>query len=724
MMDKKTVQWDNLLCQPGIQTEFSQNDIYRAACIGAVTLLFESGDCEALLHCVRHASAPESRARSLLALENLTKVSEPIRDRAVHALYELAVSDKNPEAAGFLQKNELKDPDPGWNSAGLLLLQKKHQLLKEDPGPVHLSELFLKEGKQLRYCLLEMGGKVLPNWTVLMRFLDDPSPENHEQLMKKFSCFSPDERKLLKFSIGANEALSSAAADLLLRYEDEELQRLCVEHHLRPSDRSQEALFYFLSGQWERYYASDSDYRRIRIAYEGKDPELQRRLIIISRDSGNSSWLRETGSGSVNVSHSGKLSDQHLLAASLIEQQQWVKLWNMLPGFPLLCMPAVCEALQQAGFSPDLPEEKAFYRDLNEKIRACKEFPPIPIRGRYGEGMGTAVGICGGGSYVAVLFTDRRILVWNTRDSFSAPIRISSSYLSFRKAVISHDGKYLCADCGKDGITVFSLPAGQSVKTIAIGSDPITGLFLQKDDRRLIVLFQNGRGIVYSFPGGTELFHFDIGLKDCRVASYSESENRLSGLTSSGECIVYDLIDRKPLNGLRLSGDIAAASEEYSRSRWHFVEKEDVLTQVNLLSAKTVYRENLHNTEKVRRIIPLFEGELIALGCLDGRIRIFDPTAKNIPAVLSLGTKSSVTGIWYDKNSDVLYGCNSAGSVRSWDFGLFRDMIRILPLLDLPGLNHIDEFVKKYPEPGVRAAAEWLKLIIAWRRRFDIEIEF
>ena len=394
---EKTVQWKKLLCQPGAQPDFSQDEIYRAACIGAVMLLYEAGACDDLVDAVRHAAAPESRARSLLALENLTRALEPVSSRAIHSLYELAVLDKNPEAANFLLKNNLKDQDPGWSSAGLLLFGKKHQLLKEDPGPVRLSELFLQGEKQLRYCLLDMAEKVLPNWAVLMRFLDVPSLENRQKLIEKFSSFSPEERKLLRFSVGVDETISSVPADLLLHYEDEELQRLCVDHNLHPSDRSQDALFYFLSGQWERYYASDIDYRQIRIAYEGKDPELQRRLITISRDSGNNAWLREVSSGQDNMSHGGSLSDQHWLAASLIEQQQWIRLWNLLPSLPLLCMPAVCDALQHASFIPDQPEEKAFYLELNAKIKACEEFPPVPIKERYGDGLGTAVGICGGG---------------------------------------------------------------------------------------------------------------------------------------------------------------------------------------------------------------------------------------------------------------------------------------------------------------------------------------
>lgn len=724
MNSEKSVNWREILHQPQLDTAVSKDEIYRAACIGAVTLLFEAGDCDGLMDAVRHAAAPESRVRSLLALENLTKVPDPTGGKAVHSLYELALLDKNPEAAKFIQKHDLWDQDPGWYAAGLLLFEKKHRLTKEDPGLVNLSELFLQGDEQLRHCLLELGEKNLPNWTLMMRFLDDPSAENSEILLEKFKTFSPEERRLVRLCAGKEKPVSSLPADLLLRYEDEDLLKLCTEKDLRPSDASQEALFYFLSGQWERYYASDSDYRRIRLAYEGKDPELQRRLIAVSRDSGNSAWLRDVGGNAENLPHGGTLADQHLLAASLIEQQQWPRLWNMLPNLPLLCMPPVCDALQNAGFRPDRLEDRSFSMELSAKINACRGLSPVPVHERLGEGLGTAVGICGGGPYAAVLFADRRILVWDTREAFSEPIRIVSSHLNFRKAIISHDGKYLCVDCGKDGITLFSLPGGQAVKTIRLDGNQAAGLFVQKDDRRMIVQLQNGRGTVYSFPGGSELFTYDLGLRDCVRAAYDAEENRICGLTLSGECMVYDLGGRRLLSGLSLSEDVLASSDEYFRNRWPLIEKGDVLTLVNLLSGKEVYHEKLPDAGTVRRVIPLFDGELFAFGCLDGHVRIFDPVMKNYPAVLSLGSKSAVTGLWFDARASVLYGCNAAGTVRSWDLALFREMIRVLPLMQLPGINRIDEFVKKYPEPGVKAAADWLKTVIAWRRRFDIEIEF
>lgn len=718
------LRYRGFLRLPEISDQLSPQDLYRAACIGTVTLLFEEGDHKGLLDTVRHAPAPESRLRAMAALENLARFPGDVQEKAVHDLYELAVLDGNPEASSFLRKTDAQDRDPGWNSARQLLFEQKHQLMRDDPGAEQLTELFLAEGQALRQRLLTLGEKVIPNWCTLMRFLNDPSPENRTKLLDSFQSFSPDERKLLRFCIGKETKISSLPADILLRYDDEFVRELCVKNGLLPSDPAQQALFYFLSSQWEQYYASDSDYRRIRIAYEGKDPVLQRRLITVSRDSGNSAWLREVGGSSENMTHSGTLTDQHLFAASLIEQREWQRLWDALPNLPLLCMPNVVKVLHEAGFEPLRADEKEFFAELSEKIKACENLSPVPVRMRYGEGYGTAVGICGGGSYFAVLYADRKILVWDTRDELSAPIRITSNHLNFRRAVISHDGKYLCADCGRDGLTVFSLPGGQAVKTIAVGNTLPVGLYLQTDDRRLIVLNQNGQGNVFSFPGGTELFAFDLGLKDCTRAAYEEESGRICGITMDGICSVYDLNGKRLLNSVRFGDAEAAAAEEFQFSRLGVIEGEEVFSLYNLLSGKAVFKKNLYNSGKVRRIVPLFESELFAFGCLDGQVRVFDPTPENFPAVLSFGSKAAVTGLWYDERTSVLYGCNSAGAVRSWDLGLFREMTRIIPFAQLPGLNRIDEFVKKYQEPGVKAAAAWLKTVVSWRRRFDIELEF
>ena len=128
-MSENSSQWTDLLHQPDIPKDFSKDDLYRVACIGAVMLLYEAADAEALADAVRFASAPESRARALLALESLTRAEGVIREKAVRLLHELAVMDGNPDAGTFLRKSSLQDKDPGWNSARMLLFEQKHQLL-------------------------------------------------------------------------------------------------------------------------------------------------------------------------------------------------------------------------------------------------------------------------------------------------------------------------------------------------------------------------------------------------------------------------------------------------------------------------------------------------------------------------------------------------------------------------------------------------------------------
>ncbi|MBQ6508345.1 MAG: hypothetical protein IJI07_02625 [Flexilinea sp.] len=723
MKTQETEQWTYLLKQPGIPSEIPSEEIYHAACIGAVTLLYEAGDAAALADLVLHASAPESRNRALAALKNLTKAPEGIRTEAVRRLYELAVLNGQLMAADFLLKSGLQDTDPGWNSAGMLLFGQKSRLLKADPGPEKLSAFFLNAERPLRLRLLKLAEKVLPNWTVLMRFLDDPSDANREAVLSAYRNFTPDERKLIRFSLEKEQA-DSFPADLLLRYEDETALRLCLEHNLLPSDPSREALFYFLSGQWDRYYGADTDYRRIRLAYEEKDPDLQRRLISMSRESGNNAWLQHISGDPDSIPHNGTLSDQHLLVTSLTEQKQWKRLWEILPNVPLLCMQDVLDALQAADFKPSGIEEQSFLREMQEKIKACEGLSPIPLSHRFLEGAGTALGLSGGGNRFAVLFADRRILVWDTREADAEPLCISSNQMAFRRIVLSHDGKYLCADCGNGVLTVFSLPSGQAIKTLRNDGSPLTGIFLQPDDRRLILLGQNGKGSVFTFPGGAELSRFDIGMQDCFRADHDPQSSRICGITLGGDCMLYDIPEHRPVTALHIGDTPPAVSDVFSGGKLSFIDRDERLSCINLLSGKHIRNALDCGVEKVRRLSEMNSGDLYLLGTLSGQIRVFDPSSGRTPAVLSFGAKSAVAGLWYDQESSMLYGCTANGTVRSWDLSLFRDMCRVLPLMQLPGINRIEEFRKKYPEPGVKAAAEWMKTVVTWRRRFDIELDF
>ena len=127
-VDNSENNWQLLLRGPDISPRIPPEEVYRAACIGAVTLLYEGGNCGGLMSMALYASAPESRIRALAALESMTRGPENVRREAVHCLYELAVLNGHQQAVAFLQKSGLQDADPGWNSAVMLLFEQKHLL--------------------------------------------------------------------------------------------------------------------------------------------------------------------------------------------------------------------------------------------------------------------------------------------------------------------------------------------------------------------------------------------------------------------------------------------------------------------------------------------------------------------------------------------------------------------------------------------------------------------
>ncbi len=719
------MSWIDLLREPDIPQGMSAADVYRAACSGAVMFLYESADTDALSDAVLHAAAGESRARALAALRSLCGHPDPeIRERALTAVYTLAIREAVPKAMDFLIKDDLPAPSKQWQSAKLLFQDKKNRLLKVDPGPEQLTELFLEGDERLRARLLTRAEKLLPNWAMLMRFYDAPTEENRAALTDAFAKFSPEERALLRYAVSLGTDTASLPADIFLHYEDDTALELSLKNNLRPSDVKEEALFYFLSGQWERYYNIDTDYRLVRIAYERQDPELQRRLIAVSRESGNTGWLRRIGSiGIEQAPDSGSLSDRFLLIHGLIEQQHWQRLWELLPKLPLLCVPSVCEALEAAGFIPDNEEDKTFLRDLRKKSAALKGLNVIPLDARLREGAGSVLSLtCGGGKLAAVL-SDHQMLIWDLEHRETEPFRITAGDLNFRSALPDKDGQYIAADCSDNNIRIYALRTGQNVKTIPCGQ-PIRGMFLQPDSRRLILIDRSGGGRVFSYPGGTELFSFASGLSDCLNAAYDPNANRVCIVNAAGDCAVCDVMQKQLITTLRLPELPLAAAPINSRGRLAYIGKGETLNCLNLISGKHVHeRISVNSAAGIRRLTEAMNGELYILGGLDGSVTVFDPTAGSAAAVIP-GGKSAVTGLCIDEKRRLLFTGTANGTVRGFDLTMLRWMTTSFTLTDLPGLNRVEDYTAKYPEPGVKAAAELLKTVILRRRRFDIEVDF
>lgn len=719
------MSWIGLLREPDIPQGMPNADVYRAACSGAVLFLYEAADTEALSDAVLRASAGESRARALAALRSLCgHPDSEIRERALVSVYMLAIRDAVPKAMDFLIKDDLPAPNSQWQSAKLLFQEKKNRLLKVDPGLEQLTVLFLEGDEQLRMRLLTRAEKILPNWAVLMRFYDAATDENRAALLDAFAKFSPEERALLRCAGNLGADTASLPADIFLHYEDDTALELSLKNNLRPSDIKEEALFYFLSGQWERYYNSDTDYRLVRIAYERQDPELQRRLIAVSRESGNTGWLRHIGSiGIEQASDSGSLSDRFLLIRGLIEQKHWQRLWELLPKLPLLYIPSVCEALAAAGFLPDNEEDKAFLRDLQKKSAAFKGLNRVPLDARFREGAGSVLSLtCGGGKLAAVL-SDRQILIWDLEHRETEPLRVTAGDISFRSALPDKDGKFIVADCSDNNIRIYALSTGQNVKAIPFGQ-PVRGMFLQPDNRRLILIDRAGGGRVFSFPGGTELFSFTSGLRDCLNAAYDPNANRVRVVNSEGDCAVYDVTQKQLITTLRLPEPPLAAAPINSRGRLAYIGKGETLNCLNLISGKFVHeRIAVNSPSGIRRLAEALNGELYILGGLDGSVTVFDPAAGSAAAVIS-GGKSAVTSLCIDEERRLLFTGSANGTVRGFDLTMLLWMTASFTLMDLPGLNRLDDYAAKYPEPGVKAVVDLFKTVVLRRRRFDIEVDF
>jgi hypothetical protein len=157
----------------------------------------------------------------------------------------------------------------------------------------------------------------------------------------------------------------------------QELCRLVIEQDLPgveeivlqagylPAETPQRALFFFVTGQWERYESLDFDGRILRAAYETANPALRRRLAEKVRQAGRVAYLSAiTGSDYRARAAQMTAEEAQMLVQILAANRDWPKLWPLVfELYPVWAIQAV-RLLTEANWQPEREDEQAVMREL------------------------------------------------------------------------------------------------------------------------------------------------------------------------------------------------------------------------------------------------------------------------------------------------------------------------------------------------------------------------
>ncbi len=551
--------------------------IYRAAGIGALTIAgerLEENDAEAaalLIETVRFAPAEPFQARAFAILEKAAANGNPA---AIDAVYALALDHQSSKALDTISERKISAPDPAREAAKLLMINDRKRLLKSDPMLSELTRAFLTGNDALRCALLNRAEKQLSGWRALMEWLIMPDdPARRRQLVASFATFGAEERRCF-FALMTEypEAGSRVMADAWLRYDDDELRRLCEIYGAKPSDPEDAAVYYYLIEDWTRYRENDLDYRAVIRAFNKQDKELQLRLIALATRTGSDEWLSALiPDDRLTPPKAGfEIVDWAAQIRTANERNDVKRLWSLTQIAPLVLVPDALDALVAHRFKPDEGEETALYQRLQSFLG--KNPPPYPpaLHASAHHIAGTPLNfqLSADGRFIVMTGGSGKIVVLS-RDALTTPIlNFRLPGFSPRIAKISHDGKQLVSVWTDRSIRVFELRTGGLVHQFALPGAETVDFWLKPDGRRLIRLENDGTLRELSFPTGVELSRENVsaGLVIAGGA-YDAGKNRLLVIAANGTAIFIDLSRRLPLNRFEIAAPARFAADMIDRDR-------------------------------------------------------------------------------------------------------------------------------------------------------------
>ena len=723
-----------LLTAAKLPKDISPVLLYQAAAFGTVVMLCEAASeptsqteaVAAMCEIILHGTNETLRQRVMDSLMDLAeKGSETVED----AVFELLIKEHSPIAIDAFTKIDLNHRDPGHNAAKYAILHKRPDLFRKEKGLAELTVFYLSSEGKTQEQLIHETAEFLPNWHSIIVFLISPNEENREMLLNCYEKFNAAEKEVLYrlISVRFPEQLS-LIADIVLRYEEPAALQVCIQTEAQPHEKENAALFFFLSEQWKKYEDADSGYRKIRKAYEEGSSELRHRLVEVSRRSGNLGWLQDVeatadfGTRKKTLS----LSDWESVLRNFRKKSDWEKIWSMIPKIPAVWIPRAMQMLADAKFRPTNPEEADFYEQMSTLTKSGAGLIPIPLDRKFFTENKHPTAIECGGEYFAVAFLNGEIQVWNYKDGKDPGILIHGIGTTIRQLCFSSDDAWLVAGCADASCRVFEIPTGKMVKQINLKSSSLISFSIRSDNRRITLIDGHADVSIFAFPFGTPIGTVTLPIADCSRAIFDPLNDRLTAFGSDGNSCVYDFQKDQFVSGFSLQTGILTAGSRSENDLICGIDQKGRLFCRNILSGRMLVEavETGFPSDHILQLLPLFSDETVFVGTGGGSCSALHLTdGQRLANIITRDGKNTITGLALSADESLLFSTSANGDISAWDLQMFHWMTTAFTLEDLPGLSRIDDWEKKQQTIAAKNAAEILRTIVTWRRRFDIEVE-
>jgi WD40 repeat protein len=301
-------------------------------------------------------------------------------------------------------------------------------------------------------------------------------------------------------------------------------QALCrlVMHHDLPAAREQvlavgyepyedlqRAVFYFLTGQWDKYEGLDFDHALLRAAYENADERLRKRIAAKARAAGRLEWV-EVAAGGRRGRRLASMSEVEWRAALSVlrDHERWQDMWRLAQEAPPRRSVALLRQLQKEGWQP-APADRG---DFDELVKLAERWDDrslgfqmhcrTVLKGHRDEVR--CLAFSPNGRLLATGSGDRSVRLWDVRHG-KALQEWQGHKGAVNCLVFSPNGR-LVASGGRDGTAcLWQVPDGQASKRLEGHSQMVTCLAITPDDQILATGSADSSVQLWSLPDGESL---------------------------------------------------------------------------------------------------------------------------------------------------------------------------------------------------------------------------
>lgn len=510
----------------------------------------------------------------------------------------------------------------------------------------------------------------------------------------------------------------------LTRMEYGNLHKIAVRKGFAPKNPGKRALFFFLTGQYERYDELDFDKAMLRACYEAGESDVRHSIADRIRTSGRTD-LTEVLHGRREKRQLAEMTPREweTVVTVLRERRRYTDLWALAFESPPEWSSEILGILKNACFQPESECDAALF-DRLLKLRPgegkrSRLYVPVPwcktVLNTEEHGI-RSLAMSPDGKTLAAVNSDTSSILWILRNGWSR-INLTRRMGLALNAAFSPDGKSLVVGNTDNTARAYETSGWRMIATCRGHSDRISGIAVSTDNATIGTAGYDNTARLWDLSDGKcrsvlrgheqSVLALAFSPDGQTVATGSHDESARIWFVSGGGLKFVLTGNLGSVCSVAFSPDgrtLATGSSEGTVRLWHCATGEiKAVLQVQKGSIMTLAFSS--------------DGARLAAGSLDKTVALWDIPSGKVKAVLT-GHTDEVHAIAFSPDGKTLVSGGRDRTVRIWQIAEQKALIS----MTRDDLQHIQLQAAASMNPFDARPWHFTAALLRHRFRFDIEL--